>query len=437
MEKIELTLNVNYLPEWKTWSGIRELVQNAKDAETEFKAAWGTAHANDDELTIWNDKVVLSRDVLLFGTTSKVGGKAALIGQFGEGLKLGTLALVREDKKVSIHTGKEIWTPKIGKSDKFGCDVLYFHIEPAEEEFKGVKIKVSPVSKTAWGAYRNKMLFLLPDYEKYSYQEDEILISPKMFGKIFSKGIFVCEDKRFKYGYNLNGVSIDRDRKMPDATGALWAIWSLWQDVVVDNALLCPLLYDLLLEATEDTSIVTWINLFNDDARKLLANEFKRRHGEESVPVINDLTRLELEHFGIRGIIVSDRLCKVLEGAFGSLSEIKERIRGEIKWEIDEKDLSEVEKINILYVTGLLKKAGEDPIFTIVEFKTNDIIGLYDSGHIKIARRILVDRSQLLATLIHEVAHKHGADGTSSHVQYIEAMWSDITKDFMFRLNEA
>ena len=38
MSKLELSINVNYLPAWKAWEGIRELVQNGKDAETEFNA---------------------------------------------------------------------------------------------------------------------------------------------------------------------------------------------------------------------------------------------------------------------------------------------------------------------------------------------------------------------------------------------------------------
>lgn len=434
LEKIELTLNVNYLPEWKTWSGIRELVQNAKDAETEFGAKWGISQEGDT-LTIWNDKVVLDHDVLLFGTSSKKNNDT-LIGQFGEGLKLGTLALIREGKQVLIHTGKEIWTPRIEKSSKFGCNILVFLIEPATEAFKGVRIQISPISRNTWGRYKNRFLFLSPKYEHHGYAGDEVLLSPGMAGKIFSKGIFVCTDKRYKYGYNLRHLPVDRDRKMASAQLLNSHIFSLWQDLVSNEQTLAPLLYDLLAGDTEDTSVVIWTQWFGLKMRQALAGVFSDRHGQDAVPVFNDLARKELEHFSTRAVVVPNRLHKILEVEFGTLNQVKERVRREIRGEVSDRDLTVNEKENVSYTVNLLRKIGEDPTFIVVEFKTGDILGLYDNGTIKIARWVLKDRCRLLATLIHEVAHRHGGDGSHSHVQAMEIIWSNVTKHFMLRVKE-
>jgi len=61
-------------------------------------------------LRIENEGAHLSREALLFGTTSKMG-RADLIGKFGEGLKLGVLALVRAGRPVTIRSGSEVWNP--------------------------------------------------------------------------------------------------------------------------------------------------------------------------------------------------------------------------------------------------------------------------------------------------------------------------------------
>jgi hypothetical protein len=36
--KTELTIKTDYLPNWGAFEGVRELLQNGKDAETEFHA---------------------------------------------------------------------------------------------------------------------------------------------------------------------------------------------------------------------------------------------------------------------------------------------------------------------------------------------------------------------------------------------------------------
>jgi len=50
--KIELSIKVDYLPEWGAWQGIRELFQNARDAREEFGATLEVAHSGTT-LTVW------------------------------------------------------------------------------------------------------------------------------------------------------------------------------------------------------------------------------------------------------------------------------------------------------------------------------------------------------------------------------------------------
>lgn len=127
--KVELTIKVDYLPKWGALEGLRELIQNGKDAETEFRAPLEVRHRKDTNvLVIENDGCTIPHEALLFGHTSKLG-RSGMIGKFGEGLKLGVLALVRAGHTVRIRSGSEVWIPKIERSEKFNADVLTVTIE--------------------------------------------------------------------------------------------------------------------------------------------------------------------------------------------------------------------------------------------------------------------------------------------------------------------
>ena len=115
--KIELTIKVDYLPNWGVYEGIRELLQNGKDAETEYNAPLTVRYRKDSNTVgIENDGCPLPYEALLLGHTSKVG-RPDLIGKFGEGLKLGILALVRTGLPVKIRSGGEVWVPSIQRSE--------------------------------------------------------------------------------------------------------------------------------------------------------------------------------------------------------------------------------------------------------------------------------------------------------------------------------
>ena len=78
--RYELSINVNYVPNWSITDGIRELLQNAKDAEVEFDAKMSVEHVARvragkklGTLIICNEGCTLSKEALLLGTTSKAG----------------------------------------------------------------------------------------------------------------------------------------------------------------------------------------------------------------------------------------------------------------------------------------------------------------------------------------------------------------------------
>src|SRR5262249_29918758 len=156
--KLELSVKTTYLPTWTVWHGLRELVQNAKDAEVELNAKMGVQHTGK-VLRIENEGAILPREALLFGHTTKTGN-SELIGKFGEGLKLGILALVRDGFPVKIRSGCEVWVPAIEKSEKYDADVLVFDIQGGRKPEQRVSVEIGNILKEDWAKFRWKFRFL-------------------------------------------------------------------------------------------------------------------------------------------------------------------------------------------------------------------------------------------------------------------------------------
>ncbi|RMX55759.1 hypothetical protein pdam_00015518, partial [Pocillopora damicornis] len=68
------------------------------------------------------------RKVLLLGFSKKASNKE-VIGQFGEGLKVGALALVREGRVVTMKTGKERWRFGLSHDETFDEEVLTVFVD--------------------------------------------------------------------------------------------------------------------------------------------------------------------------------------------------------------------------------------------------------------------------------------------------------------------
>jgi hypothetical protein len=117
---------------------------------------WKFAKADTSTLIITNEGATLPREAMLFGHTTKIG-QGNLIGKFGEGLKLGMLALVRAGHEVKIRSGSEVWLPKIERSEKFNADVLVIYIETGRQPKDRVQIEVSNVTKEDWALMRPRL----------------------------------------------------------------------------------------------------------------------------------------------------------------------------------------------------------------------------------------------------------------------------------------
>lgn len=432
MSKLELSVNAKYLPSWGAWEGIRELMQNGKDAETEFDAPLNVTHHNGT-LRIENEGATLSREALLFGTSSKAD-RSDMIGKFGEGLKLGVLALVRSGRTVKIRTGAEVWSAYIARSERYDAEVLHFEIKGGNEDKRRVRVEISDVDAVEWNGLRERFLFLtkFKKDERVETGRGDLLLSDRFKGQVYVKGIYVQTDPRLSAGYNFNNATVDRDRKMINGWDLEWESARVWELSVGQRPDLLEPFFQMMLDNKPDvTGIAHNASSASQDVQTKIAKAFEKKFGDGVVPVSNLAESAEVAHLGKRGIVVSKSLGALLATVMGSKEDLQKQMREEVTRTLSWDDLTAAQAASLTTNIDLIKSVRPEcalDIVDIVEFRSPTLMGQFKSGRLLIAARLLDDSDELLATLVHEFSHHKGGDGEKDHVMAIENLWRDIVK---------
>ena len=434
--KIELTIKTTYLPSWGVWEGLREIVQNAQDARIEHSGDLKVDYRNGT-VRIENTGVRLPYEALLLGHTSK-DGRDDLIGKFGEGLKLGLLALVRAGRRVKIRSGGEVWTPSIEQSTKFDAEVLVIDIQKGRADKNRVRIEVLDISKDEWTELQDRMLFLkkLKDNEVVETLSGDLLLGEHYKGRVYVKGIYVQTDPSLNYGYNYRDATLDRDRKMVDDWDKKWRNSRIWKLAASQRPDLFDQFFALVQKGEEDIkefeSEYMAMDL-SDDLKDKFAAKFKEQFGEDAIPVENIEQSKDIEHLGKRGVVVKPQLQKIVQQRLGSPDKVAQELREEVTKLYSWHDLDFDEKHNFESAIDYIKIGTEDDSlslsnFDIVDFRSGDLMGQFKDGKYLIAKKHLANRDVTLEILVHEVAHENGGDGDKNHVAAIEHIWCKIVK---------
>ncbi len=437
--KIHLTIKVDYLPSWGAYEGVRELLQNAKDAEVESSATMSVRYRKDSgTLVIENDGVVLPHEALLLGHTTKLG-RSDTIGKFGEGLKLGILALVRAGHKVKIRSGSEVWVPSIERSDKFDADVLVFDISKGREPKDRVQVEIGNFAEEDWNAMSDCFLFLLKPEElekvRINTYQGGLLLGEKYVGRVYLKGIFVGNDPKLRYGYDLREGSIDRDRKMVDKYDLQYTMRGIWQEAMNTRPdLVEPFIQMLSQSAADLEGISTYsADTLSPKVRQAVVASFQAIHGTDALPVENLADSKDIEHLGKKGVVAPKGLKAVLDTVLGSTEAVKANLRNEVVQSFGWSDLDTTERENLERAIAMVNAVEPVSLDTVdvVSFRDEKIQGMFKDGRYLLSKPMLAALKDTLTVLVHEVAHQAGGDGDKGHVATIERIWAGITMNLL------
>lgn len=434
MATLELTITPDYV-QWGVWESVREIMQNAVDENdkgntmsikyTEGKGVKIGGSYMEGTLEVRNMGSRLSRKNLLLGGSEKRNDKEAR-GQFGEGMKLAWASLLRLDRRVWIRTGEERWVPELATSKNFdGATVL--RIRTAEtKDNDDVFVQIQGVTPEDWEGIQDRLLFLRPPEETIGAGgKGRILLDPKHVGKLYVKGIYVCElPDRYRYGYDLAEVKIDRDRKLADP----WSLKMAIRDALMEAMEKGRLSVDEVIEVLDDQGCGE-ANVFDSeeffwktDFHRKVAARFAEVHGDEAAPVSSTGESIEAQHHGMKGVLVTSPLRKVIELDCGKFDERKVRNATDAKKLYGAHELEEDELGALVWAVALVAEEIDGvtlDVIQVVDFVGEKMAGTYsntgEGERVRVARKILRDKKELLVTIVHEFTHRYGGDGTVAH----------------------
>lgn len=402
--KIHVGMAHDYCPRWGLWEGIRELVQNWMDA---FQEGDSIEHSGTS-LVIWNRSGALeTKDLALVGGGKKANDPTKR-GQFGDGLKAGCLALVREGLEVRVRTGGAWWRAKIETNRDLHERVLTFRSRKDQKDEDGVFFRVDGITRSQWDSMRGKFIF-----------KDRGRLLEEKPGQIYVHDIWACERADFAFGYNLPDARLGRDRDIVGDFDIRYAAGQILAEALRTGEVDPARVMGLLSEGCAEAEYVK--SFLDEESRRKLEEAFETVHGDRSCPVHTDEQHRVAEHLGLKPVIVNRALVE-------AAPEILRKKMGEdpVLMAYEPTDLTHDEDLVLSWAIGLI---GEGPLsIEVVKFVDEDQLGSRDGGTINLGRSVLQDRWKTVQTLVEELAHDAGGDGTFAHKWRIHEIYTNILR---------
>ena len=428
--KIFLTIKEDYCSSWDLFDGIREFIQNGRDAAKEGFPLQVQYNEKLNKLKLITQGTTLARETLLLGSTSKEG-KDHMLGQHGEGYKIGSLVLLRLGKTVRIRTANETWRPEISFSKAFGANAIAFSISKNTNNINQIGVEIGFITPQEWEMLREKFLFLTEPAEEpvgvCPVNRGSVLRDRK--GQIFVDGIYVFDHPTLTYGYDFSPsvMRLDRDRRVISSFEIQNLACKIWASLFVQYHDSTKDMVHQMLEAyAEDVRLFDNQYVVDDVAMSMVADDFRARYGPDAMAVASESEARELQFFGRIGKVVSSvTLRSILQTKIGTIEDIKKSLGAQVQTEYQAIRLSRDEAHNLLISQEFVRSAiGRSlPPIKVVDFADPKILGMRRGGEIFIAKKILGDLKETICTVVEEVAHEYGPDGSHDHVERIHDIY--------------
>lgn len=332
--KIPLTVDKNYCSRWGVWSGIRELIQNAKDADEYDERPMTINHfPRSNRLEIVNANVQVNpANLLVLGKTSKGDGRYR--GKFGEGFVLGVLALVRSGHDVKFRNHEMSWSVSFEAPDPdhplAGNELLTFHSRKLPTREPDFVVEIHGVSVEVWNELKKLALFVEEPKaaETIKTRAGTLLLNEAYKGRVFVRGLFVRAFEDLECGYDLSHVQLDRDRQMIDEFQLHYQLGDLWTRACDEDRTLEQRVYDMMKTGKTEVR-----HLHYHADQKLLSNIrdlFVAEHGQDAVPVATSVEAKEVSKVGGKPAVVATTLKDLLAPMGLSVEAAKKKLEGTI-----------------------------------------------------------------------------------------------------------
>ena len=208
-EHIASTLTLKYRSQWGVWEAIREIFTNSMDEIGDLP----NMHTDNDVCIIEDQgEGMTKRQFLLLGISEKKERKN-IIGQFGEGLKIGLVILLREGCNITISS--QDWKCTVVKDMLEGEEVVAYDFDELDSPVKGVRYEIEGLNiSEVQEMVASK--FLPKESEHYIVNNERYgrMMTGPFVGKLYHKGVYIQEaPKKTEFGYDLFQLDLGTDRQ--------------------------------------------------------------------------------------------------------------------------------------------------------------------------------------------------------------------------------
>ena len=433
--KIEMTVTPEYV-KWGLWEGIRELVQNWKDADSKGFKGSISYKPETGILRLKNLGATLPRKALLLGFSDKRDAKGQ-IGQFGEGMKLGCLGLVKSGYNVRIRTGRETWKPMLTASVKFpGQTVLAFDIRNGKQDAGMTEIVIDKIDADKWEDIKKLFLFLCDLSGEKTIKTSVGTILLDRPGEIFVKGIFVQKCEEMMYGYDINSKITDRDRGMVNTFNLKWQTSTMWREALQKHpGEMSKKVFSMLEHDNPDTIYIDDQVYSDEAATEAVVDAFEEEYGNDACPAKDLAEAQQMQFLGQKAVVVGDSLKKIVERKKGSFELRMKQLEDAVTKRYSPHEISTEEWANLNKTIELVQIAIPEISLAnveVVEFGAENLRGRYENGKALIRKAELASLRTCLFVGIHEWSHAAGGDGTKD----FEDRLVDVSVEIIMGLSE-
>lgn len=448
MARFEISVTPEYVATWGLQDAVREFFQNAKDEEERDPAhAMRVSYTSrgGGRVVVSSAGVVLDRSVLLLGASGKrdqVGAR----GKFGEGLDLALLALVRAGHACRIGNGAESWSPALEHSPTWGATVLTIQTHALQRSRGEFRVEIEGVSPAQWEEAVRRCLFLqgaLTAKERV-FKVGDVRILLDRPGDVYASGLWVGRFGGFACGYDLQGLELDRDRKMVSSYGLGIQVARVWVGALADPGLRAAALESvsgLLAASRPDSEWLGWAlkNTYTDDvapARTALAESFRSKWGPKAVPVITTEESDRARGAGLTPVVVERPAKEALETALEKT--LNEAVAEAQRAKVRVLSVDEIDRLGWgprwRWILELGVELGLAIPLSVAEIDDQKVWGRYRGSDIVLSTRCLAEAApgQAIVTLVHEWAHvcADRSGHSKAHAELFEDVLASVLNRF-------
>lgn len=398
-------VSLSYRSHWSEWEAIRELVQELLDTNSPY----GIVDTGEG-LCLWDSGPGMKPEHLLLGESQKGPGQR---GQFGEGVKIACLVLLRLGYTVYICSPYlRAWVSIDNLLGKQVMKINYF------DDFSQISGNFFYIHGYRGDTFEDR--FVQRDTKKILFQHKYGQIIAEDKPRLYVKDIYVQDLPDALYSYNFfSGIQLEESRKLASQWDLEWQLGTLWSYVDSHECIL-----NFLSKLDLDCLETRMKNFSPSVSKNIWASAWESIYGNAVLSTLDVVTR-EAAYRGAVTISVPNSILSGLKSVVPT--DIDFLLKYNCSYEVKD-NLTKKQQSNLLLLKKILKFYHPDWDIKAAVFK-NDTEGLCSPKdkviHINVS--ILDDKPRSLSTLIHEMAHISGVpDATTVMINRVTSIAASI-----------